>query len=70
VEALAAAMFICSSTLLRRLRVGGIAETQEMVFFCADHGVICDIELISIDKINEACERVLKGDVKYRFVST
>jgi uncharacterized zinc-type alcohol dehydrogenase-like protein len=48
--------------------VGGIAETQEMLDFCADRGITCDIELISIDKINEAYERMLKSDVKYRFV--
>jgi len=48
--------------------IGGIAETQEMLDFCADRGITCDIELISIDKINEAYERMLKSDVKYRFV--
>jgi uncharacterized zinc-type alcohol dehydrogenase-like protein len=48
--------------------IGGIAETQEMLEFCADRGITCDIELISIDKINEAYERMLKSDVKYRFV--
>jgi len=48
--------------------IGGIAETQEMLDFCADRGIACDIELISIDKINEAYERMLKSDVKYRFV--
>ena len=48
--------------------IGGIAETQEMLDFCADRGIICDIELIGIDKINEAYERMLKSDVKYRFV--
>ena len=48
--------------------IGGIAETQEMLDFCAERGIICDIELISIDKINEAYERMLKSDVKYRFV--
>jgi alcohol dehydrogenase (NADP+) len=48
--------------------IGGIAETQEMLEFCADRGITCDIELISIGKINEAYERMLKSDVKYRFV--
>ncbi|MEP6603446.1 MAG: NAD(P)-dependent alcohol dehydrogenase [Spartobacteria bacterium] len=48
--------------------IGGIAETQEMLDFCAEHGITCDIELIKIDKINEAYERMLKSDVKYRFV--
>ena len=48
--------------------IGGIAETQEMLDFCADRGITCDIELIAIDQINEAYERMLKSDVKYRFV--
>jgi uncharacterized zinc-type alcohol dehydrogenase-like protein len=48
--------------------IGGIAETQEMLDFCAGRGITCDIEMISIDKINEAYERMLKSDVKYRFV--
>lgn len=48
--------------------IGGIAETQEMLDFCAEHGIVSDIEMIPIQKINEAYERLLKGDVKYRFV--
>jgi uncharacterized zinc-type alcohol dehydrogenase-like protein len=48
--------------------IGGIAETQEMLDFCAGHGIASDIELIGIQRINEAYERLLKGDVKYRFV--
>ena len=48
--------------------IGGLAETQEMLDFCAKHGITSDIELIAIDKINEAYERMLKSDVKYRFV--
>jgi uncharacterized zinc-type alcohol dehydrogenase-like protein len=48
--------------------IGGIAETQEMLDFCAEHSLAADIEIISIDKINEAYERMLKGDVRYRFV--
>jgi uncharacterized zinc-type alcohol dehydrogenase-like protein len=48
--------------------IGGIRETQEMLDFCAKHGVASDIELIPIQKINEAYERMLKGDVRYRFV--
>lgn len=48
--------------------IGGIAETQEMLDFCAERGIVSEIELISIDKINEAYERMLKSDVKYRFV--
>jgi len=48
--------------------IGGIAETQEMLDFCAERGITCDIEMIRIQEINEAYERLLKGDVKYRFV--
>jgi alcohol dehydrogenase (NADP+) len=48
--------------------IGGLAETQEMLDFCAEHGIVSDIELIPIQKINESYERMLKGDVKYRFV--
>ncbi|MEO8838434.1 MAG: NAD(P)-dependent alcohol dehydrogenase, partial [Herbaspirillum sp.] len=48
--------------------IGGIAETQEMLDFCAEHGITSDIELIPIQKIDEAYERMLKSDVKYRFV--
>jgi uncharacterized zinc-type alcohol dehydrogenase-like protein len=48
--------------------IGGIAETQEMLDFCGEHNIVSDIELISIQQINEAYERLLKGDVKYRFV--
>jgi uncharacterized zinc-type alcohol dehydrogenase-like protein len=48
--------------------IGGIAETQEMLDFCAEHGIVSDIELIPIQSINQAFERMLKSDVKYRFV--
>ena len=48
--------------------IGGIAETQEMLDFCAEHGIESQIEIIPIQKINEAYERMLKSDVKYRFV--
>ena len=48
--------------------IGGIAETQEMLDFSAEHGITCDIEMLDIKNINEAFERVVKGDVKYRFV--
>jgi uncharacterized zinc-type alcohol dehydrogenase-like protein len=48
--------------------IGGIAETQEMLDFCAEHGIVSDIEMIPIQKINEAYERMVKSDVKYRFV--
>ncbi|MDU8457490.1 NAD(P)-dependent alcohol dehydrogenase [Pseudomonas syringae group sp. J254-4] len=48
--------------------IGGIQETQEMLDFCAEHGIVSDIEMIAMQDINEAYERMLKGDVKYRFV--
>jgi uncharacterized zinc-type alcohol dehydrogenase-like protein len=48
--------------------IGGIRETQEMLDFCDAHGVACDIEVVPIQKVNEAYERVLKSDVRYRFV--
>jgi len=48
--------------------IGGLAETQEMLDFCARHGIHSDVEVIPIQDINEAYERMLKADVKYRFV--
>jgi uncharacterized zinc-type alcohol dehydrogenase-like protein len=48
--------------------IGGIAETQEMLDFCAEHGISADIEMIDIQDINKAYERMLKSDVRYRFV--
>ncbi len=48
--------------------IGGIPETQEMLEFCGKHNIVCDIELIRMQQINEAYERMLKSDVKYRFV--
>jgi uncharacterized zinc-type alcohol dehydrogenase-like protein len=48
--------------------IGGLAETQEMLDFCGEHNITADIEMIRMDQINEAYERMLKSDVKYRFV--
>jgi alcohol dehydrogenase (NADP+) len=48
--------------------IGGIPETQELLDFCGEHGIVSDIEMIKIQDINEAYERMLKSDVKYRFV--
>ncbi|HTL67542.1 MAG TPA: NAD(P)-dependent alcohol dehydrogenase [Lacunisphaera sp.] len=48
--------------------IGGLPETQEMLDFCGTHNITCDIEMIRMDQINEAYERMLKSDVKYRFV--
>jgi uncharacterized zinc-type alcohol dehydrogenase-like protein len=57
--------------LRRRLAgsmIGGIRETQEMLDFCAEHGIAADVEVIPIERINEAYERMLRSDVRYRFV--
>ncbi len=61
------------SLLFKRRRlagsaIGGIRETQEMLDFCAQHGITSDVEKIPAQKVNEAYERLLRGDVKYRFV--
>jgi uncharacterized zinc-type alcohol dehydrogenase-like protein len=63
----------CFPLLMKRRQfagstIGGIKETQEMLDFCADQGITADIELIKIQHINEAYKRLLKSDVKYRFV--
>jgi uncharacterized zinc-type alcohol dehydrogenase-like protein len=47
--------------------IGGIAETQEMLDFCGTHNITADVEVLPIQKVNEAYERLLKSDVKYRF---
>lgn len=57
----------------RRLRyggslIGGLAETQEMLDFCAEHGVACDVEVVGADALNTAWDRMVAGDVQYRFV--
>jgi uncharacterized zinc-type alcohol dehydrogenase-like protein len=59
--------------LMKRRRIagsaiGGIRETQEMLDFCAEKGIVSDIEMIPVQKIDEAYDRMVKGDVKYRFV--
>lgn len=48
--------------------IGGMAETQEMMDFCGEHGIVSDVEIVPIQSVNEAYERLLKNDVKYRFV--
>jgi uncharacterized zinc-type alcohol dehydrogenase-like protein len=62
------ANFIFKRRALTGSLIGGIAETQEMLDFCGKHGITSDIELIKMDEINTAYERMLKSDVKYRFV--
>jgi len=65
---LAAPALIMSRRRLAGSLIGGIRETQEMLDFCAKHGVASDVEVIPIQKVNEAYERTIKGDVRYRFV--
>ena len=48
--------------------IGGIKETQEMLDFCGRHNIVCDIEKISMSEVNQAYDRVVKSDVRYRFV--
>lgn len=48
--------------------IGGIRETQEMLDYCAEHNIVSDVEVIKVDAINEAYERMIRGDVRYRFV--
>ncbi len=48
--------------------IGGMRETQDMLDFCGRHNITCDIEIITADNINQAYDRILKSDVKYRFV--
>lgn len=66
--ALSAASLIMQRRSLSGSLIGGIRETQEMLDFCAKHEVAADVEVIRIDQINEAYERMLRNDVRYRFV--
>jgi uncharacterized zinc-type alcohol dehydrogenase-like protein len=65
---LAAFALIAGNKRIAGSLIGGIAETQEMLDYCAAHKIVSDIEVIPIQKINEAYERMLKSDVRYRFV--
>ncbi len=60
--------FIFGRKTLAGSLIGGIAETQEMLDFCGQHGITSDVEVIPVEKINEAYERTIKSDVRYRFV--
>ncbi|MBA3650222.1 MAG: zinc-binding dehydrogenase, partial [Chthoniobacterales bacterium] len=65
--------FVTAQIVLKRRSIagsliGGIEETQEMLDYCAEHNIVADVEMIEMDQINEAYERMLKSDVKYRFV--
>jgi uncharacterized zinc-type alcohol dehydrogenase-like protein len=48
--------------------IGGIRETQEMLDYCAEHGISSDVEVIPVQRVEEAYERTVRGDVRYRFV--
>jgi D-arabinose 1-dehydrogenase-like Zn-dependent alcohol dehydrogenase len=63
----AAFSLIVARRSLSGSNIGGIAETQEMLDFCGEHNITADVEVIPIQKVNEAYERLLKSDVKYRF---
>ena len=65
---LAAVNLISKRRSIAGSMIGGIKETQEMLDYCAEHNIVSDVEVISMDYINDAFERVMKGDVRYRFV--
>lgn len=65
---MANAFSLISQKILTGSLIGGLSETQEMLNFCSQHNISADIELIPIEQVNTAYERILKGDVKYRFV--
>ena len=60
-------VIICRRTLAGSV-IGGMPETQEMIDFCAAHNIVSDVEVIPMHSVNEAYERLLKNDVRYRFV--
>ena len=64
----AAGSLIFGHKVLTGSLIGGIAETQEMLDFCAEHGIVSDIELIPVQQVDQAYDRMLKNDVRYRFV--
>jgi len=64
----AAFALVSGNRRLAGSNIGGIAETQEMLDYCAEHNIVSDVEIIPIQQINEAFERMGRGDVRYRFV--
>ncbi|MBU2707231.1 NAD(P)-dependent alcohol dehydrogenase [Zooshikella marina] len=66
--ALQASVLVMKRRILTGSLIGGIAETQEVLDFCAEHNINCDVEMLNIQDINTAYQRMKKGDVKYRFV--
>ena len=67
-EAVSAFSLIMGRRRFAGSAIGGIAQTQEMLDFYADKGIVCDIEMITTQEVSTAYERLLKSDVKYRFV--
>ena len=65
---MAAGSLIFGHKVLTGSLIGGIAETQEMLDFCAEHNIVSEIELIPVQQVNEAYDRMMKNDVRYRFV--
>ena len=63
-----AANLVLKRRILTGSLIGGVAETQEVLEFCAEHNIECDAEMINIQDINDAYQRMKKGDVKYRFI--
>jgi uncharacterized zinc-type alcohol dehydrogenase-like protein len=66
-HAVAAFSLILKRRSLSGSNIGGIAETQEMLDFCGKHNITADVEVIPIQKVNEAYDRLVRADVKYRF---
>jgi len=67
-ETLSAFSIVQNRRSLSGSMIGGMPETQEMLDYCAEHDIVSDIEMVTVDKLNEAYDRVVKADVKYRFV--
>jgi uncharacterized zinc-type alcohol dehydrogenase-like protein len=65
---IAAFSLVSNNRILAGSGIGGIRETQEMLDYCFDHNIRSEVEMIPIQKIEEAYERTLKADVRYRFV--
>lgn len=67
-DSLIGANLILGQRSLAGSAIGGTPETQDMIDFCAERGIVADVEMIRIQDINEAYDRLLKNDVRYRFV--
>jgi uncharacterized zinc-type alcohol dehydrogenase-like protein len=67
-QAISAFSIVQNRRRLSGSMIGGMPETQQMLDYCAEHDIVSDIEMVNVDKLNEAYDRVVKADVKYRFV--